>query len=161
MEDRLPKLCVACVGDFRQALHQDAGFACYELRYDLFTQAGEQPFVTNQRSAVEQRDGEFDILLVKAGAVVQRTCGGACPGSAVPKLLAYPANRVFGARAERFGLTEEQEVNIGLRVQRRASVAAERDECITGVGMERRLLRPELMQQFIDKQAAHLDACPP
>src|SRR5450756_3022830 len=79
----------------RQALHQDIGLARHQVWQALFVEALEQPGIAAQKPAVEQRDGELDIVVVEAGALLERTRRRADPQAGVPHLLTHAAHRAL------------------------------------------------------------------
>ncbi len=70
MKDGVAEAQMAGARDLGEALQQRVRLAGDELGQDLLVQALEQGCVAVQEAAVEQRDGELDVVLVKARAVV-------------------------------------------------------------------------------------------
>ena len=83
-------------------------------------QAVEQRRLADEEAAVEQRDGELDVVLVEACAVVERARGWADAQADVPHLLADAANRFLHLAAQRLTLGEEEKVNVGVRETKHA-----------------------------------------
>src|SRR5271166_6134908 len=150
MEDGVTEAKMPRARDLGEALHQHVGLARHELRQNLAVQPREECRVTGQKAAVEQRDGELDIVLVEARAVVERARGRTDTQADVPHLLADAPHWLLHVAAQRFVLRQKKQVNIGMRKQSASPEAAQRDQREAGAVAAGNMLLPEVNGQLID-----------
>ena len=154
MKDGVAETQVPGASDVRQTLHQDIRLACHKLGQALFTQTFEQPGIAGQKTAVEQRDGELDIVLVEACTLVERARRRADPQTGVPHLLTHAAHRVLHPAAHSVVLSEEQKVDVGMRKECTAAEATQCDQREAAADGWRDVLLPQLQRQLVYKLRA-------
>src|ERR1019366_2954624 len=154
MKDGVAEAQMAGASDFRQALHQDIRLACYKLWQALFMETLKQPGIAAQKAAVEQRDGELDIVGVEACALVEGARRRADPQAGVPHFLAHAAHRVLHPAAKSVVLSQEQKVNVGMRKECAATEATRCGQRETAADGCRDVLLPELQRQLVHKLRA-------
>src|SRR5215831_18895571 len=104
MEDRFSKAMVPSGSNFRQSSGKDYRFTCDQLRNNLVVQQDEQLVVTDQEPAVQQRDGELDILLIEATALVDCASSRADAQPRVPQFLTDGPHFMLSAYSKLIGL---------------------------------------------------------
>ena len=121
-------------------------------------QSRKQLFVPDEEAAVEQRDGELNVVLIEASAVVDGASGGTDAQAGVPEFLADAADRVLGARSQCLVLAEKKQIDVGVRIERPPSEAAQRHQREAGIGAQRGLLFPQMKKQLVNQLGAVLRA---
>jgi len=151
MKDGVAVFEMADTGYLSQTLRQNIGFATNHLHQALVMQTAEQPVISGEEAAIEERDSELDIVLVEARAVVKGTRRRAHPQSNVPHLLTHGAHWILDANAERFGFTEEKDINVRIREQGLAPEATQRYQSIPGRRRGRDMSIPEPQRELVDQ----------
>jgi hypothetical protein len=114
--------------------------------------------VSSDEAAVERRDGELDVILIEASAIVNGARRGADAQARVPQFLADGAQRIFRAGSQRFRLAEKKQIDVGVGIQGSSPVTADRQHRETRTRSQRGLLLPQLNKQFVYKLSAVLSA---
>ena len=99
---------------------EEAGEALAELTVEADV-AAEEAFV-------EQADGEFEVAVVQRAGLLDGVDGLAAAQAAVPQAAHEIGDGRAGSRVEQRPAGEDQQIDIGIREQLAAAVAADSDE---------------------------------
>ena len=111
-----------------QVLDQILALAPDQLGNGLFVQLGEKFAIARQIPAVEQRDGELNVIGIQLFAFGQIARGRTKLQPQVPEFLRETSNRIFEFAFGTVTSAQEQQINVGVREEPAASESASRDQ---------------------------------
>ena len=155
MKDRIAELLVPFTSDFGQKLHHVLSVTLYESRNQLIVQLVEKLSVAGKPSTIEQRNGELDVLGVQTRTLAHWARRRTHTKPKIPQLLIEFTDAILHFRIGLLRLGEEQQVDIGVRQQELATVAAESEQCQPGgfVQVRGNELLPQALDDGIDQRA--------
>src|SRR5439155_4471353 len=116
---------MAGTGDFRKLLNDVIPFPQKEFRQELVMQPHKELTVSSNMPAIQQRNGEFNILRIELVALGQGPRGWPQLQTQVPKFLTERPDRLSqGLFSASVGMQKE-DVNVGVREQSTSTEAAQ------------------------------------
>src|SRR5271156_5491890 len=94
MKDRVAVFRVSGAGDLGEVLYDGVPLAQGESRKQLPFETLVERQIAADKTAVEERDGEFQIVGIDSVTFLQRACGGAGAEADIPHRLGGAANGV-------------------------------------------------------------------
>ena len=128
MEDGVAEFCMAGAREFHEVLDDERAIARDEARHDGVVEAIVELAITREVAAIEQGDGEFEVIGVEAFALGEIAGGRAEFEAQVPNFLRESADGGFQFFASAIAGVQKQNINVGIREQPSAAEAAQRDE---------------------------------
>src|SRR5205807_1716969 len=125
MKNGLPVLVMPATRELDELAHQLLAFPRDHLRNHLQAQAGKQPRVAGQVSAIEKRNGELRIVAVQRVALLQRARCRAGPQPEIPQQPRDLGHHLPMGHLQRMVGRQEENVHVGMRKQRATPIAAQ------------------------------------
>src|SRR5579875_166341 len=150
MEDGVAEPGVARAGDLGEVLHDYVPLAECECGEDIVFEAAIEAEVSGKEAAVEERDGELEIVWVDLVAFLEGASGGAGAQACVPQGLRDGAEGLVGVALGGLAGAEVEDVNVRVREELAAPIASGGDNGDVGAFFFRSEARPDFVDDVVD-----------